>query len=221
MKITILTLFPKMFEGPFSHSIVKHAVEKELVEINIVDIRSYGIGAHKTVDDKPYGGGIGMVLRVDVLANAIEDVKKRNTVKTQKVILLDPDGKTFTQKAAKEYADIDHLILVCGHYEGIDERIKDYVDEIVSIGEFITTGGEIPAMLITDSVTRLVKGVLKEGVTDNESFSFIDEKNPVLEYPHYTRPDIFKNKKVPPVLLSGDHKEIDAWRQSERKNKSD
>lgn len=228
MKITILTLFPQMFEGPFAHSIVKHAQVKKLLEIDIVDIRLYGIGTHKVVDDKPYGGGIGMVLRVDVLARAIEDVKKKNNplrrggnearrLKNQKVVLLDPDGETFTQKVAKLYAKIDHLILVCGHYEGIDERIKDYVNDIVSIGDFITTGGEIPAILITDAVTRLVPGVLKEGVAKSESFSFTE--NNLLEYPHYTRPPVFKNKKVPPILLSGNHREIEAWRISQRKNK--
>jgi len=207
MKISILTLFPEMFSGPFDHSIVKNAKEKKLVNINFVNIRDFGIGKHKVVDDKPYGGGHGMVLRIDVMNAAITKVKGKNPDKSgQKVVLLSPHGKTFNQKKALEFANLKHLILVCGHYEGIDERVKEFVDEELSIGDFIVTGGEIPAMLVTDAVTRLVKGVLKEGVTSKESFPKL------LEYPQYTKPNAYKNLNVPPILLSGDHEKIQSWR---------
>lgn len=220
MKISILTLFPEMFIGPFAHSIVKRAQENGYITIDIVNIRDFGIGKHKIVDDTPYGGGIGMVLRVDVLEQAITTIKARNaSYTTQKVVLMDPDGPTFVQAKAKEFATIDHLILVCGHYEGVDERVKSYIDEEVSIGDFITTGGELPAMLITDAVTRLVKGVLKEGVTDDESFSFPDAQSGLLEHPHYTRPEVYKEQQVPSVLLSGDHKRIASWKHAAKKTK--
>lgn len=207
MKISILTLFPEMFVGPFDHSIIKNAKEKKLVDINFVNIREFGIGMHKVVDDKPYGGGHGMILRVDVLEKAIVQTEEKNLHKSeQKVVLLSPHGKTFNQKKALEFANLKHLILVCGHYEGVDERVKKFIDLELSIGDFIVTGGEIPAMLITDAVTRLIKGVLKEGVTSIESFSDI------LEYPQYTKPNSYKNFKVPPILLSGHHKKIKSWR---------
>jgi len=207
MKISILTLFPEMFSGPFDHSIIKNAIAKKLLSINFVNIREFGIGRHKVVDDKPYGGGHGMILRVDVLEKAIEQTKeKKFSSREQKVILLSPHGKTFDQKKALEFTSFKHLIFVCGHYEGIDERVKKYIDEELSIGDFIVTGGEIPAMIVTDAVTRLLKGVLKEGVTSSESFSEF------LEYPQYTKPNTYKNLSVPPVLLSGNHGEIKAWR---------
>lgn len=207
MKITILTLFPEMFQGPFDHSIVKKAKEKKLVDINFVNIRDFGIGKHMVVDDKTYGGGHGMVLRVDVLEKAIAKIKKDNPKSgKQKVILLGPRGKTFNQKKALELSNLDHLIFICGHYEGVDERIKKFIDEEISIGDFIVTGGEIPAMLMTDAVVRLIKGVLKEGVTSNESFSSL------LEYPQYTKPDNYKNLKVPQILLGGNHGKIKSWR---------
>lgn len=207
MKISILTLFPEMFSGPFDYSIVKNAREKKLVDINFVNIRNFGIGKHKVVDDKPYGGGHGMVLRVDVLGKAISETKdKRLPTKDQKVILLSPHGKAFDQKKALKFANLKHLILVCGHYEGVDERTKEFIDEELSIGDFIVTGGEIPAMLVTDAVTRLIKGVLKEGVTSNESFSKL------LEYPQYTKPNSFEDLNVPPILLGGNHGKIKFWR---------
>lgn len=208
MKISILTLFPQMFKGPFEHSIVKKAIEKKKVAINFIDIRDMGIGKHKTVDDKPYGGGKGMMLRVDVLDKAIEKVKDENfNRKSQRIILLDPQGKTFDQKKAKELAKLRHLILICGHYEGVDQRVEKFIDEKISVGDFITTGGEIPAMLITDAVVRLLKGVLKEGVINEESFS------PYLEYPQYTRPRVYKKLSVPKILLSGNHGKIKGWRE--------
>ncbi|OGH24979.1 MAG: tRNA (guanosine(37)-N1)-methyltransferase TrmD [Candidatus Levybacteria bacterium RIFCSPLOWO2_01_FULL_39_24] len=207
MKISILTLFPEMFSGPFDHSIVKKAKEKKLVDVNFVNIRDFGVGPHKIVDDKSYGGGHGMILRVDVLEKAITQTKNKNLgILEQKVVLLSPHGKTFNQRKALEFASLKHLILVCGHYEGIDERIKKFIDEELSIGDFIVTGGEIPAMLVTDAVARLVKGVLKEGVTSTESFSEI------LEYPQYTKPNNYKTLAVPSILLSGNHEKIKSWR---------
>jgi len=207
MKISILSLFPEMFRGPFDHSIIKNASNKKLVNINFVNIRNFGIGKHKVVDDKPYGGGHGMILRVDVLAKAISEAKdKKLKSSEQKVILLDARGKTFTQKDALKMARLKHLILICGHYEGFDERIKKYIDGQISIGDFVVTGGEIPAMLIADAVIRLVKGVLKKDATSKESFSKL------LEHSQYTRPRTHEGKSVPPVLLSGDHKKIKMWR---------
>ena len=156
MTISILTLFKEMFVGPFDHSIIKNAIKKNLVKINFINIRDFGIGRHKIVDDKPYGGGKGMIMRVDVLEKAIAQAKKLSSIK-QKVILLDPCGKTFNQEKAVELSKLSHLIFVCGHYEGVDARIKEFVDEIISVGDFIVTGGEIPTMLIVDSIVRLVK----------------------------------------------------------------
>ncbi|MBI4084314.1 MAG: tRNA (guanosine(37)-N1)-methyltransferase TrmD [Candidatus Levybacteria bacterium] len=220
MKISILTLFPKMFTGPFDHSIVKMAKEKNLVSIDFVNIRDFGIGKHKLVDDTPYGGGIGMVMRVDVVHTAIQYAKgtpfdSAQGKKKTKVVLLTASGEQFTQKRAREYSELNHLILVCGHYEGIDERISQFVDEQISIGDFVTTGGEIPAMLITDAVTRLLPGVLKEGVTETESFSLQTEDGISLEYPHYTKPQVYKGCAVPEVLLSGDHAKITVWRKEQ------
>ena len=224
MKISILTLFPEMFEGPFDYSIIKNAKVQKKVDIEFINIRDFGIGKHRVVDDKPYGGGHGMILRADVMDAAISSAKdlpaigsgrrqvqagKRLTTKDQKVILLSPHGKTFNQEKAKELSCLKHLILVCGRYEGIDERAKEFIDEELSIGDFVVTGGEIPAMLVTDAVVRLIEGVLKEGVTTSESFS------PILEYPQYTKPNTFKNLDVPPILLGGDHKKIKNWRDNE------
>lgn len=214
MKISILTLFPEMFEGPFDHSIIKNAKEKNKVEINFVNIRDFGIGKHKVVDDKPYGGGHGMIIRVDVLEKAIAKTKdQRLTTKGQKVILLSPHGKTFNQKKAQELSNLKHLILICGHYEGVDERSKEFINEELSVGDFILTGGEIPAMLVTDAIVRLISGVLKEGVTSAESFSPpAGMGGPYLEYPQYTKPNTYKNLQVPSILLGGNHGKIKEWR---------
>lgn len=209
MKISILTLFPEMFHGPFKYSIVKRAVDKKLVEIDLINIRDFGIGRHKVVDDKPYGGGLGMILRVDVLEKAVNSCKNKNvSFKNKKAILLDPRGKTFNQQMAKEFSKLEHLILACGHYEAVDNRIDYFIDEKISVGDFIVTGGEIPAMIITDATARLIKGVLKPEVTNVESFS------PFLEYPQYTRPRVYKNYSVPNILLSGDHKKIGEWQKA-------
>ena len=197
-----------MFHGPFDYSIINRAKQRGLVTIKFVNIRDFGIGKHKIVDDKPFGGGTGMIFRVDVVRNAISKIKnKKLNIKGQKVILLTPTGISFNQKIAKDLSKLDHLILVCGHYEGLDKRVEKFVDEKISVGDFITTGGEIPAMLITDAVVRLIKGTLKEGVVNKESFS------PYLEYPQYTKPRRFKNLRVPKILLSGNHKKIDEWQK--------
>lgn len=224
MKISILTLFPEMFEGPFDYSIIKRALDKKKVIVKFINIRDFGIGRHRVVDDKPYGGGHGMILRVDVLDAAISKAKDSALdTKNQKVILLSPHGQTFNQRKALELSKLKHLILICGRYEGIDERSKQFIDEQLSIGDFILTGGEIPAMLVTDAVTRLIGGVLKEGVTTTESFSLparsaggpAGRKNPLLEYPQYTKPNIYKNLKVPSVLLKGNHEKIKIWKHNE------
>lgn len=205
-----------MFSGPFEYSIINRAKEKGLVEINFVDIRDFGIGRHKTVDDKPYGGGIGMILKVDVLHKALEQtLDKRLSKKEQKVVLLSATGETYNQKIARDFSTLSHLIVICGHYEGVDERIQKFVDQEISIGNFVLTGGEIPAMAIVDSVTRLLKNVLKKGATESESFS-----GSLLEYPQYTRPESFGKLKVPKVLLSGNHKKIAEWKLKESIKKS-
>ena len=208
MKIDILTLFPKMFEGPFKESIIKRAQDKSLVEINIHDLRKWGLDDRRTVDDRPYGGGPGMIMRVDVLDSAIKKLKTKDS----KVILLDAGGKTFNQEKAEKLSKLSHIILIAGHYEGIDHRVHEHlVDEIISIGDYVLTGGEIPAMVIIDSVVRLIPGVVgKEASIVEESHS----RPGYTEYPQYTRPEEFNGWKVPEVLLSGNHKKIKNWRQA-------
>lgn len=213
MKITILTLFPEIFPPILNSSIVGRAQKKGLIEFEIADIRQFGIGVHRVVDDSPYGGGVGMVLKPDVLTDALNSVKKANSW----VILTSASGSLYTQSKAKEFAQKDHLILICGHYEGVDQRFIDkYVDEEISIGDYVLTGGELPSMIISDSITRLIPGVLeKEEATRLESF-----ENNLLEHPHYTRPDVFENEKVPEVLRSGDHKKIADWRNDQSRLKT-
>ncbi len=220
-----------MFVGPFGYSIVKRAVEKKLVEINLINIRDFGIGKHKIVDDTPYGGGIGMVMRPDVLLSAINQARssfRQSKGRSQKeyVVLLSAGGEKYNQSTAKKFAQFDHLIIICGHYEGVDQRITKHIDSEISIGDFITTGGEIPAILITDSVVRLISGIFKPGVTENESFSFEEKGNKLLEYPHYTKPTVFENIPVPEILLTGNHQKISKWRLNQaikrtKKNRPD
>ena len=214
MVISIITLFPQIFEEVFSASIIKRAQRQGKLKLNLVDLREFGIGKHKMVDDKPYGGGAGMVLRVDVLDKAISSVRKKSE-KKEAVILLDPKGEKYTQSLALKFSRFEHLVLVCGHYEGFDERIRDLVDYEISIGDFILSGGEPAAIVLVDSVTRLIPGVLaKSEAIILESFSGIDGK-PILEYPHYTRPRRWLGKKVPEVLLSGHFAQIEQYRTSE------
>lgn len=225
MKITILTLFPEMFLGPFDYSILKRAQKKKLLDIKLVNIRRFGIGKHKIVDDKPYGGGVGMIMRFDVVKKAVESAKCENKKCKEKIILLSPQGKVFNQKIAYKFTQFDHLILICGHYEGFDERIRKMVDEEISIGDYVLTGGELATMVIIDAVIRLIPGVLgKDQSSKSESFQeFVVEnskdklleKYMLLEYPHYTRPAEFKGLKVPSILLSGNHQKVLEWRKKE------
>lgn len=209
MKIDILTLFPNMFKGPFDESIVKRAIDKKKINIKIHNLRKWTKDKHKTIDDRPYGGGIGMILMVEPIFKALKDLKTKKT----KTILLTPQGKVFNQKKAFKLSKEKHLILICGHYEGIDERVrKQLIDEEISIGNYILTGGELPAMVVIDAISRLIPGVLqKQEAIKNESFN----KKNLLEYPQYTRPAKFKKWKVPEVLLSGDHKKIKKWREKQ------
>ncbi len=211
-----------MFAGPFDYSIIKRAAEKKFVDIHIVNIRDFGVGKHKVVDDTPYGGGLGMVMRVDVLHKAIISVKDKKLKSDEKAVLLSARGEQFKQEKAISFATLSHLILICGHYEGVDERIMKYIDQEISVGDFVTTGGEIPAMAITDAVTRLLTGVLKEGVTGHESFSLSSTENSskLLEYPHYTNPPQYDEQAVPDILLSGNHKKIMEWRLTKAKEKT-
>lgn len=222
MKISILTLFPEMFAGVFSHSIIKLAQEKGAVSLNFVNIRNFGIGKHKLVDDTPYGGGAGMVMRVDVIASALAQITNHSAswrtqiTNRERIILLDPQGEKLTQKKVQELSKYDHLILVCGRYEGVDERVRALVDEEISIGDYVLTGGEIPSMVVIDAIVRLIPGVIKKDSALHESFSSL-----LLEYPQYTRPSVFKRKKVPAILLSGDHAKIAAWREKKSVKKTE
>ncbi|MBI4008777.1 tRNA (guanosine(37)-N1)-methyltransferase TrmD [Candidatus Roizmanbacteria bacterium] len=253
MKISVLTLFPKMISGFFEESIVKRAQDRGLIDIKLIDLRDFAIDDYGTVDDRTYGGGVGMVMRVDVIYNALQKAKSqkskaKNTTQNSKVILTSPKGKLFTQQKAQEFSKFDHLVIIAGHYEGVDQRVLDFVDEEISLGDFVITGGEITAVAIADSVVRLRHGVLKkEEASVFESFMNVSINRParrspasrdevglieiigdnkilrnlknkgektvkLLEYPQYTRPEEFMGKKVPEVLLSGNHKEIEKWR---------
>lgn len=212
LKIDILTLFPNMFSGPFQESLLKKAQEKGLIHIQIHDLRQFSSDKHHKVDDKQFGGGPGMLLKVEPLVKAIESLSQvAEGGEKAWIIYLSPQGQTLKQSKALELSHKKHLILVCGHYEGIDERAMDWMDEEISIGDFVLTGGEFPAMVLVDAVCRLVPGVVKEWDSIvNDSF-FTDK----LDYSHYTRPAEFKGKKVPEVLLSGNHKEIENWRETD------
>ena len=204
MKFDVLTLFPEMFE-PLNSSIIGRAKEKNLIEINLINIRDFSKDKHKKVDDTPYGGGAGMVMMPDVVYDAYKSIKDENA----KVIYMSPQGKKLTQKKVEELAKNKHLIILCGHYEGIDQRVIDkIVDEEISIGDYVLTGGELPAMVLIDSVSRYSDGVITKESTNEESFT-----NGLLEYPQYTRPEVFEGEKVPEVLLSGHHANIEKWRK--------
>lgn len=206
MKFDVLTLFPEMFEA-VKKSVIGKAEEKNLIQINLINIRDFSKNKHKKVDDTPYGGGAGMVIQPDVVYDAYNSIKDENA----KVIYLTPQGKVLNQKKVEELSKEKHLILLCGHYEGIDQRVLDkIVDEEISIGDYVLTGGELPAMILIDSVSRYVEGVLSEGSTSEESFS-----QGILEYPQYTRPETFEGVKVPEILQSGHHENINKWRRCE------
>ena len=209
MKIDILTLFPQMFTGPLSESILKRAQEKGAVEIKVHNLRDWAEDKHHTTDLPPYGGGAGMVMRVDVIDKAVTALKKEN--KKTKVILLDTKGEIYKQEKAKRFSKEKHIILIAGHYEGVDQRVHDHlVDEVICTGEYVLTGGEIPAMTVVDSVVRLLPEVL--GNPDSLTEESFNDKGQI-EYPQYTRPEDYKGWKVPKVLLSGNHKEISEWRK--------
>ena len=208
MKIDILTLFPNMFTGFLNESIIKRAIQKGNVEINVIDFRSYSKLNNNQVDDTPYGGGGGMVLRVEPLYDAIMDVKGDD--KDAKVILMTPDGVPYKQEMAVNLANEKHLIFVCGHYEGFDERIRTLCDMELSIGDYVLTGGELHAMVVSDSIIRLLDGVITGTSLDSESFN-----DKLLDYPTYTKPRVYEGMEVPEVLVSGDHKKIAEWRMQE------
>jgi tRNA (guanine37-N1)-methyltransferase len=207
LKYTILTLFPKLFENFVAESIIKNSINKKLIQIEIIDFREFSNEKRKQVDEYQYGGGDGMVLMIEPIVKAIKKYKTKDS----KVILLSPQGKIFTQKISEKLSNDKHIIFVCGRYEGVDERINDYVDEVISIGEYVLNGGEIPAMVLIETISRNIKGVIKDGSLKNESF-----QDKLLDYPIYTKPIEFEKKKVPEVLLSGNHKLIAEFRRKQQ-----
>jgi len=242
MKIDVLTLFPKMFESPFEESIIKRAIKNNLLELKIHNLRDWAIDSYGSVDDKPFGGDVGMLIRPEPVFNALKEIlgqnpsvstevetsplDKRETLKTRKIILMSARGKKFDQAKAEELSKLDNIVLIAGHYEGFDQRVSDYmVDEEISIGDYVLTGGEIPAMVVIDSVSRLIDGVLgKDESSKIESWSEIEidgKKARTIEYPQYTRPREFMGKTVPKVLVSGDPKKIKEWQTAEIKKELD
>ena len=215
MLIDIITLFPEMFAGVFGESIIKRAVEKNILTIRFTQLRDFAFDKHRQVDDSPFGGGAGMVLKPEPVYRAVRDVLKKSDENfSRKIIITDPGGKVFTQAKAKELAALDQIIFVCGHYEGFDARIYDLADELISIGDYVLTGGELPAMVIVDAVARMLPNVLgsaESAATD----SFFDG---LLGFPQYTRPREFEGKIVPEVLLSGNHAQIKKWREEQALN---
>lgn len=208
MKISIMTMCPESLHGIEKSTLISRAVKEKRLELEIIDFRDYTKGSFRKIDDSPYGGGRGMIIRCQPVVDALEDIRKEDS----HVVLLSPKGTVYNQKKAREYAAIKHLILICGHYEGFDARIYPYADELISIGDYVLTGGELAAQVVMDSVIRLLDGSLREGSADEESF-----ENGLLEYPQYTRPAEFRGEKVPEVLLSGDHEAIRIWREKQAK----
>lgn len=211
MQIDIMTLFPSIVDGFLSESIIKRAVDKGLVKINVINFRDYSPLNNKQVDDTPYGGGAGMLLRCEPIFECLDAIANDDS----HIILLSPEGKTYNQSKARNLTKYKHLILICGHYEGFDERIKTRVDEVISIGDFVLTGGEIPASAIVDSVVRLLPGVINEESLDSESFT-----DNLLDYPQYTKPAEYRGLKVPDILISGNHQKIAEYRENERIEKT-
>ena len=206
MRIDVVTIFPELFDVPLRTSIIGRAAEQGIVDYGIHDLREHGLGRHRSVDDDPYGGGAGMVMRPEPLFAAIEPLRAAGA----KVILLDPAGERLTDALARDLARSDHLALVCGRYEGFDERVRTVVDREVSIGDYVLTGGELPALVLIDAVVRLLPGTIQEASHEGDSFA-----SGVLEHPQYTRPEQFRDLDVPPVLLGGNHGEVDRWRRRE------
>jgi len=215
LKFDIITIFPKIFDSYLKESLMARAQKKRLIKINVHNLRKWSKDRHKTVDDRPFGGGLGMVMKIEPLFKAIKFVRSRTSNNKTRVILFTPRGKKFNQKTAYRFSKLDHLILICGRYEGVDERVAQHlVDEQISIGDYDLMGGELPAMIVIETIARLIPGVLgkpqllKERITKNKGF---------IEYEQYTRPEIFKKWRVPKVLLSGNHKKIAAWRKAHQK----
>ena len=227
MKIDVLTLFPKMFDSPFEESIIKRAIKNKIIELNIHNLRDWAIDSYGSVDDKPFGGGVGMLIRADVVYGALKtlcpsDISLKKGNSKTKIILLSARGEKFDQEKAEELAKLDNIILIAGHYEGFDQRISDYmVDEEISIGDYVLTGGELPTMVVIDSVVRLLPRVLgKDESSKTESFAKEEIDGQIvrtIEYPQYTRPQDFRGNKVPDVLLSGDPKKIKTWQTEQVK----
>lgn len=210
MKIDLISIFPGMLEGPFRESMIKRAIDRGLVEINLIDLRDYTCDRHRQVDDAPYGGGCGMILKPEPLFAAVESLKASSNTNAR-VILMTPQGQIFNQQKARELSGENHLIMICGRYEGIDERVRlALVDEEISLGDYVLTGGELAAAIIVDATVRLLPGFLSEEASFDESFSCS-----LLEYPHYTRPQNFRGMEVPSVLLSGNHAGIENWRRQQ------
>ncbi|HEX7196689.1 MAG TPA: tRNA (guanosine(37)-N1)-methyltransferase TrmD [Candidatus Limnocylindria bacterium] len=205
-RIDVVTIFPDLVAGPLATSIIGRAAESGLVEFGVRDLREHGIGRHRSVDDYPYGGGAGMVMRPEPLFDAVEPLRAAGA----HVVLMDPAGERLSDPLARELASIPHLAIVCGRYEGIDERVRTLVDREVSIGDYVLTGGELPALVLIDAIVRLMPGVIAEASHQGDSFA-----SGLLEYPQYTRPEVFRDLPVPPVLLSGHHGEVDRWRRRE------
>ena len=211
MKIKIITLFPSMYEGFVSESIIKRAIEKNVVSVELIDMRDYSMNKHRHVDDTPYGGGAGMVLAVDVVDRVIKANSNENSYK----ILMTPQGKTYSQQKALELSKMEEIVIICGHYEGFDERVRDYVDDEISIGDYVLTGGELASMVVADSVIRLLDHAIKQESYEEDSFSM-----GLLEYPQYTRPLVYDGKEVPAVLVNGNHKLINEYRKKESLRKT-
>lgn len=211
MQIDILTIFPEMFESPFNYSIVKRAIEDDHVSINPINFRQYGKGKHQVVDDTPYGGGAGMLLKPEPIFEAMDDIEENHPDTQKRVILMDPAGKPFNQAMAEDFSEEDHLVFICGHYEGYDERIRSLVTDEVSLGDYVLTGGELAAMVMVDATVRLVPGV----VGNKSSIEEDSHSTGLLEHPHYTRPASYRGLDVPEVLLNGNHGLIEEWRQKE------
>lgn len=212
MRFDVITLFPEMIEGAMNHSVIKRAMENDLLTIHATQLRDYAYDKHKIVDDTPFGGGAGMLMKPEPFFRAVEDVVQKTNLSNRRVILMAPSGTTFNQAKCIELASYDHLIFLCGHYEGVDARVQEYLaDEVLSIGDYVLTGGELPAMVIMDSVARNISGVLGSADSAPQDSFYAG----LLEYPQYTRPRTYEGHDVPDVLLSGNHAEIEKWRRKQ------